>query len=347
MNNNPISIRCITDPKKGFGNFSRCLILAKELRKNDHPSIFIINKNKNVISILQKEGFQFKIIKKSKEYSKDYLNIKKILDYMNSSLLIIDMREFSENLSRNLRNQNFHTIIIDDAWVKNVYSDAIINGTIIKEYHNYNLINKNSKKFVGSKYFIANQKFKNNKKKISDIQNKNFFYIVISIGGSDPHNLTLFIVKSLISIPNIKILIIIGPFFSKLKKIENFVKKIKNISYIVSPPKIWKKFQKADLVISNAGNTLFELAIQKVPTACIATTNHEIPYAKAFSKKGFALNLGNWNTLDSTKTCHSIIKILSNVQKRRQMCQVGENIVDGKGYQRNIKIIEQYLKSKN
>ena len=44
------------------------------------------------------------------------------------------------------------------------------------------------------------------------------------------------------------------------------------------------KFKKGDLVISNSGNTLYELAIMHIPSMCITSFKHEIPYANAFSK---------------------------------------------------------------
>ena len=51
-------------------------------------------------------------------------------------------------------------------------------------------------------------------------------------------------------------------------------------------------------MISNAGSTLYELSIQKIPTLYVATEKHQINYAKEFSSKGFGKYLGYKNQIN-------------------------------------------------
>jgi|TARA_B110000495_G_C22963452_1_gene564864 spore coat polysaccharide biosynthesis predicted glycosyltransferase SpsG len=68
------------------------------------------------------------------------------------------------------------------------------------------------------------------------------------------------------------------------------------------------------VVISNAGSTLFELAIQKIPTMCISAVEHQMAYANEFAKKGFSMNLGFYKKIEE----ENINKILSEVLQNRE-----------------------------
>ena len=297
MTSKPIVIRCIADDTKGFGNLKRCLILAGVLKKN-HKILFIVDNQRSAIKELKKKKLQFIIKPQTLPLSSEGSFITKIMRSINSEIVIVDMREFSENITKQLKDYPIKSILLDDAWCKNAYADVIFNGTLVLRYHNYQKKNKNCKIFVGTKYFIINQEFLKKRKKTTDITDKTKYEIVVSMGGSDPDDLTFFVTKSLLHLKNVKLKIILGPLYSKHAKLATIIKNKRNVQIISSPSKIWEKFAKADLAISNAGNTLFELAVLKIPTICIAAVEHQIPYAKEFARKGFAVNLGFWKNVN-------------------------------------------------
>ena len=178
-----------------------------------------------------------------------------------------------------------------------------------------------------------------------DIKQKSKYCIVVSLGGSDPHGLTFKILDSICDLGNIDIRVILGPLVKqKIKRLEY---KRKNVSFIESPKLIWNEFKKADLVISNAGNTLFELAVQKVPTICIPAIEHQVPYARFFQTNGFGINLGLWNNVKNKDVKNTVNKILSDLALRKKMNSQGDKIIDGKGLFRVIQIIESHIKRTN
>ena len=266
-----------------------------------------------------------------------------MLNKKNLNFLILDYREKGEILSKKISTMSkIKTILLDDAWVNEAWADLIINGTMIKQYQKYKKFNKNSKIFVGTKYFILNKSFLKYKKPIKEIKEKNKYNVVISMGGSDPHRLTFKILDSLYSLKNIHIRVILGPLMKVNTRQRKYQKKY--ISFIESPKSIWNEFKKSDLVISNAGNTLFELATQSIPTICIPVIEHQVPYAKFFHTNGFAINLGFWKNVKNKDIEKNVIKLLKNTDKRKKMSFKGNKIIDGKGLFRVIKIIEFFSK---
>ena len=340
--NRKIVILCLTQPKKGYGNLSRCLYLAESLRKNKSKISFIIDYNKSVINELKKRKFDF-IIKPN--FKRTSTETKFILDYLHNnefSTIMIDMRERGEIISKFLSKNNCKTILFDDAWCNNVYVDILFNGTNVKSYHNYKKINKNSKLFLNTKYWIVDEKFNQYRKKSSEIKQKKNYHIVVSMGGSDPNNLTTSVVKAISVIKTIKITIIIGPLFSHLSELKSVISGNNRIKLINSTNTIWKDLSRADVVISNGGNTLFELAALSVPTLCIPAFQHEIKYTNAFMSKNFSINLG-FKQKNPTKINTSLLKLLEDMPLRKKMCFSGKKIVDGKGLSRVVKIILKFF----
>ena len=335
MNSKKIAIRCLTVPEKGFGNFNRCLTIAKSLREKGVQIFFLVDYNKSISKILQQNNFNF--VSKNKYQH----NSKFILNFLNEKKIentIIDMREKGENISKLLFENNFKSILFDDAWCKNVYSDILFNGTNVKNYHKYNKINKNSKLFLNTKYWIINKNFSYFTKKLSDIKEKQKYHIVISMGGSDPNNLTLNVVNSIKDIKIIDIMIVVGPFFNNTIKLKNIIKSNRHIKLIKSSEKIWRDFSKADVVITNGGNTLFELSALSIPTLSIPAFKHEIKYSEAFMNENFSINLG-LKQINKKKINFNLLNLLQNISLRKKMFYSGKKIVDGKGLLRVQKII--------
>lgn len=69
--------------------------------------------------------------------------------------------------------------------------------------------------------------------------------------------------------------VVLGPFYKKTKSLMKLVSTHKNCKIIYSPSEIWKIFKNSDLVITNAGSTLFELTMQGVPNISIVAFRHQ------------------------------------------------------------------------
>lgn len=336
-----IIIRCLTSPSKGYGNFSRCLHLADNLRKNNCNVLFVVDSNKIISNELKKKKFNYFSIPNSKTFSQKNILFINYLKHNLFDLCVVDMRDYGENLSKKLFQHKIKHVLFDDAWCKCVYADAIFNGTNVDEYHNYELINNKSKLFLGVKYWVLDKNFKDLCKKPSLIKTKKISSIVISMGGSDPYNLTTPIVKALLQIQNLHLSVIVGPFFSHPKILKKLIESNKNISLHESPSKIWKIFSDADVVMCNGGNTLFELVCMGIPTICIPMVKHEIKYTQKFNSYNCSLNL-KLREKNPLLIKSTVLNLVNDIKLRKTMSVHSQKTIDGKGLFRvTKKILEQ------
>jgi len=338
--NKLLAIRCIGDQSRGYGHFSRCIAIANYFSTKNYKVVFLIDDDKFIKNELSKFKLNFYQLPKFKTLSSQGKFLKNYLVENNVSCFIIDMREFSEKLSKEIKECTCLSVVIDDSSIKNVYSNILLNGNPIIKYHKYRILNKKTQLLLGYDYFLTNLEFSKNKKKLYEIKPKKIYTVVVSCGGSDVNNLTWKIIKEILSISNIKIQAIIGP----LSKQEDIIKTIsKSIEIIHSPKNIWKFFNQSDLVICTSGSTLFELSLQGIPCINIATVKHQIPYGLNFSKSKFGIYMGYWNKFDFSKIKPITENLLSNTIKRKQMSVVGKQLIDGNGMKRFEKIISSMI----
>ena len=263
----------------GLGHAKRSIELARELKKKFNVIICITEKSKKFIS---RNNFKFLFKKKnekeenyllriSNKYKDPILYVDKNYQYSKKILKIINKKYkqifFYQNFSKGIQKQN---IIIDPT--------PNINSSInLKEKFKQNRI------YSGNKYLIV--------PKTTSTKKGN--YLGISLGGSDPKNISIKLLKFLIKIKwKFSTYLFIGPFF-KFKKEINNLNLPKNIKIYQFNK---KKFQSSRLAICSPGVTAFELLAQNVFSLYISHTKRHFNLGNYIEKKfKFSKNLNVFN----------------------------------------------------
>ena len=240
MKNYDFGIRVEIGNTVGSGHYFRCIALAEELKKRKKSVIFVISNKKIIINL--KKQFPYLLLKSKTEDKK----IEECRDLMDKiKFLIIDLPEKQEKYGKKLQDKNI--VMINDVGKQNVYSKILINGSIVKKFHNYKIMNKFTKLFIGSKYMIIRKKFiiERNKKKIIKKPIKN---ILLTFGGSDEKDFTRKVLIILLK-KEFKITVVIGPSNKNKQKIKKLIKNKLNLNLVIDPKNIATLFSKQDLII--------------------------------------------------------------------------------------------------
>lgn len=290
--------------KVGFGNLSRCYLLFKELKKINQCYFWIENSNDKTIKKFYPE---LPIIKKKK-------NLK---NFLNSNFF--DRIIFDNNYIKfkNFKKRNKQKIIALDYYLRNPMIDIRIN-----------LLTKNNypkeKIFTGLKYALFNNMNVNLKKK------KNF-YLLISFGGGVKLK-TYRMIFALLKKINFKDNIYIIRGFYEEKKVND--PKLK-IIYLKFKRNYVHLIKKADLIISNAGNTLLLSCLLGIPSITIPKNNNENKFAKFMENKGATIVIDRANKKNLLK-CENLI----NKKKYfLNQANIKKKLIDGKGLNRVVDII--------
>ncbi len=256
-----ILFRCDSSQKIGLGHLNRCLILAKKLPGKIYFATRDLKGSQN--GKIEKEGFERIILK-----SNDFEEFKKAILENNIKTVIFDHYEIDKDFEEKTKSLGVKTASFDDTYKKHS-TDIVINP-------NFGAKNRYQQKALFLAPLIREEFFKSKKKHRKKLKN-----ILISLGGSDPKNLSL---KTAINLKRkYKISIATTSSNRHLKKLKN----LKGIKLYIDYPNMPKLFLKHDLLILSSSTISTEALIFKTPFIAFKTADNQKELFNFFRQKRF------------------------------------------------------------
>lgn len=315
----------------GIGHLMRSLALSEELTRRGNVCYFY--------SKIDDEQLIKKIQNAKGKFQKDEDNLINFSKEKNIDWIITDHYEINSEYIKELKNNGFKILSIDDTAQIHFYSDIVVNQNIGAENLDFSA-EKYTKFLLGSKYaMVRDDLLKRNKKTV----NKDVKNILITIGGTNPDNFILKILKILEKInKDVKLLVISGPYNPFYKDLEEYTKESKlKIELIKSPKDMSKIYLDSDLAISAGGTTCYELAYFGIPNIIITVAENQKKIAEELDKQNVSIYVGEKETLKENIFKEKIHELINNYSLRKKISNNGEELVDGKGKVRIVDFMER------
>jgi UDP-2,4-diacetamido-2,4,6-trideoxy-beta-L-altropyranose hydrolase len=332
-----IAIRADGGSKIGMGHIMRTLVLARQLAKandvfyvcrKDNP---VTEKYINGIEKVREAGFQVILISEG-----DVINE---LSNIEADCLITDSYEVDEEYFNKTKRIFSKTVYIDDLNIYYYNVDFIINQNITANKFKYKC-NKDTRLFLGTDYLMLREEFINSKPIL--IKN-NIRDILITMGGADPNNFTLKLVKYIKNL-EYNFHVIIGPSFTDVDKIELEIKNKESIKLYYNANMI-EIMKKSDMAISAAGSTLYELGSLGIPTLGIILADNQNDVAEEMHKNGFIMNIGWYDKVEKNEILDAINRI-NDFDLREKMSTSTTKKINKNGIEKICSEIQKKLNTK-
>ncbi|MCK5618889.1 MAG: UDP-2,4-diacetamido-2,4,6-trideoxy-beta-L-altropyranose hydrolase, partial [Candidatus Krumholzibacteria bacterium] len=143
--------------------------------------------------------------------------------------------------------------------------------------------------------------------------------VLVMFGGVDPSRLSQRVVKWLLQMRyDGRVTVITGPGYRDAESLVQLCKPAENIE-VVSDTKIVSKYMSdADIAITSAGRTVFELASLGIPMIVLCQNIREQSHKMAYNSKG-VINLGLGKKVTFDKFRRHLTKLLDSTDLRRDM----------------------------
>ncbi|UXH43437.1 UDP-2,4-diacetamido-2,4,6-trideoxy-beta-L-altropyranose hydrolase [Rossellomorea vietnamensis] len=237
----------------GLGHISRCSSLYDELEKREIDVEFIINGDLEQFEIIKDK--QYKVINwLSKNFLKSYI---KPDDYC-----IVDSYLAGEELYQVISYLAKQSLFIDDIARIKYPKGIVVNPSLSTKAVNY--LNKDTNCYLlGPKYIILRSPFIQVKREYINPKIKE---VLITLGGSDIHNLTPNILKQLKN-NNSDIIfnVVIGNTFENIGKIKSVSTKNIQLYENATAEEMKSIMLRSDFAITAAGQTIYELITTQTP----------------------------------------------------------------------------------
>lgn len=170
--------------------------------------------------------------------------------------------------------------------------------------------------------------------------------LLILQGGSDTHGFTPRIIQALEQMalrPHCTV--VVGPAFTHHAELKAAVDAFSlNLSIVKNAGNMAELMWKADLAITAAGLTMFELACMGTPNLVVCAEPFEVETAARLHKAGAVINLGFGGDLDYTRVSKTVNALAADAATRRRMSDYGKQLVDGRGCERIVKLVRERAK---
>ena len=262
----------------GLGHCSRAVSLSKSLIKKGHNCTIInidkISLNKNVIEFIKKNNINFKNFKNIIDFEKYFKKNK--IEYV---ILDFSNKEFSqEDFLIELINKHSRLVCIDDITKRRLKAKLNFYPPIdwIK---NENWKNFNGENYFGIEYNILKPELETFRNKRT-YDSKSKYKFCITIGGSDPKLISIFIYKIIRKIfPSEKLCIIFGPLYKE----QNYYFD-RNTLVLKNPENFLEVVHSSENIITSFGITMYELYYLSKKTFFICSKRDHILSSSFFQK---------------------------------------------------------------
>lgn len=336
----PLIIRADANWEIGTGHIMRCLALAQAWQDHGGKAVFITQCDSPALKLrLFDEGCQVVDLHNRYPAIKDLEQTISVLDSHPGAWLALDGYHFDSEYQRHIKKSGHPLLVIDDmADLDHYYADIILNQNIYAEQLNYNC-EPYTKLLLGTRYVLLRREFlkwRGYKREIPEVAKK----ILVTMGGSDPDNVTLKVLKALdqVGITDLDIVVVVGPSNPNknvlLQAIEFSLLSVRLTDNVSNMPDLmaW-----ADMAVITAGSTLWELMYMG---------NTILSYARNLEQNNILVKLDRMNII---KYCgyvgyagfasfNTVLRELALSKCiRTNMYYSGMNIIDGCG---NIRLLK-------
>ena len=161
--------------------------------------------------------------------------------------------------------------------------------------------------------------------------------VLVTLGGGDPDNCTRTILEAIAVIEELTTIAVVGPNNPRAPELEQLAQRAGGrIAIRRNPPDMPQLMAWADLAVSAAGTTCWELAFMGLPMLLVVLADNQRPNATCLDELGVAGNLGWHGELSEDKVRAAVMRILDDPALRASMSQKGLALVDGRGASRVV-----------
>jgi UDP-2,4-diacetamido-2,4,6-trideoxy-beta-L-altropyranose hydrolase len=335
-----IIIRVDAATNIGTGHVMRCLALAQTWQDTQGQPIFIMaNYVPALEERLQSEGMKFVHLTTEPGSLADAQETAALAHQFEANWVVLDGYHFGGKYQQILKQSKLNLLFIDDyGHAEHYYADLILNQNISADEQWYQHREPYTQLLLGTRYALLRREFwqwQKWQRTVSPIAKK----VLVTLGGSDPDNVTLKVIQSLQLLPveELEVVVVLGgsnPHYESLKMaVQNSRFPIRLERNVTNMPELmaW-----ADIAISAGGSTCWELAFMGLPSIVLVLAENQRAIAAELDRQGVIINLGWHQDVTIARIGLPLQELLCQRLNGETMSKKGKKLVDGNGARRVV-----------
>ena len=333
-------IRADANTRVGNGHLMRCLALAQTWQNAVGHVVFATAMESSTMEgRFRSEGVEVAHIPAQPGTVDDAIHTTNLAQNEWASWVVLDGYQFGANYQQTIKDADLNLLFIDDnQHADHYYADLVLNQNLHAHEDLYTRREPYTRLLLGTRYVLLRREFwdwRGWKRKIPERASR----ILVTLGGSDPENVTLKIIDALkrVSISDLDVKIVAGPSYPHMKTLQNASSSdLVPLSILQDVRDMAKMMAWADVAVSAGGSTCWEMAFMGVPFLVVILAENQEDIAAGLAESEVALNHGWFHTLSAKSLSESFEQLIGSETLRAHCSAKGQGLVDGLGTERII-----------
>jgi UDP-2,4-diacetamido-2,4,6-trideoxy-beta-L-altropyranose hydrolase len=270
--------------------------------------------------------------------------------------MVVDGYHFDLAYQRAIRADNFKLLVVDDYNHLPEYEcDILLNQNIGADKYEYR-VNSDAQKLLGPRYALLRREFREALGRISgkpgegcDVP-ENAKHILVTMGGADLHNVSLKVIEALnqSEIEGLEVKIVVGASNKHRADLQNAIQSpgfLNTKMRVIQSADMSSLMQWADMAITAAGSTCWELMAMGVPMVTVVLAENQEQVGHLLDQYDIAINLGWYHAWSKTECADMVKDLTCHHTLRARMVEMGRNLVDCEGARRVAMALENSVLS--
>lgn len=335
-----ILIRTDGGTTTGTGHVMRCIALAEAARAEGHDVTFVTAPPNPLEGRIRQTGSDLHPLSSSPGGAADARDTRAMADELSADWIVLDGYGFDGAYQKELGVGAARLLLVDDYGHGSPYAAHLIlnqNSYAPGNARWYDDRPGRCQLLLGADYAMLRREFAAAERRTpTDAPARS---LLVTLGGSDPDNVTGRVLEALDALPasGPDVTVALGSANPHAAAVRKAVMG-KRIVIDAGMPAL---MEAADVAVSAAGTTAYELAYMGIPSLLLAIAGNQALVADDMRERGIALALGQ-DALTPVAMAAELKKLLGDGRLRKRLSQKGRAFVDGKGAERVVRAMAAY-----
>lgn len=332
-----IVFRVDAGPTIGMGHVVRCIALGQACVAAGKKVVFVTASHApEVHAAIHREGFHVEVLPEACPAPSDVQGTMAVLGRGSCCWLVLDGYHFDAEYQQQVKQAGHRLMVIDDTvHCDHYYADLILNQNINAEHAVY-CQEPYTRCLLGTSYALLRKPFLERLQWTRPVADR-ARNVLVTLGGGDSANTAGKAILALdkTQFPGLAGVVVAGPVNAQAGKLETLCRQCSAaVKLLPSVDNMSELMAWADIAITAAGSTCWELAFMQLPALVLTVADNQDGIGAALAQRGSVLDLGRADQIAPGGIAHSLLQLLGDPQKRRAMSAAGRAVVDGFGSQR-------------
>jgi UDP-2,4-diacetamido-2,4,6-trideoxy-beta-L-altropyranose hydrolase len=338
MSSGNLLIRCDASVSIGTGHAMRCLALGQAWQDAGGHVVFVMAESTPAVErriVAEKMGAVR--VAQAPGSLNDAESTLAIARQHAAKWIVVDGYVFGAEYQARVHEAGLKLLIVDDDGRAAPYiAEIALNSNPLATEALYRQRGPSTKLLLGPRYVLLRREFaawRLWKRKVHAPAGK----LLVTMGGSDPENITLRVVEALIGVRSFDMQIVVGGSNPHLGQLRGTLDGYGSSFRLVHDASEMAELMAwADVAISAAGTAAWEMAFMGLPPLLIVLADNQEPIAQALSDAGAALNLGPAQALRVEDIRDRLCNVTAARKILQEMSTRGRALIDGCGADRVV-----------